>query len=647
MGAAVSRSLATVCAAAIAMAGIVTTASTAAGAPVKEHGDVRVDQVGYGTQEAKRAYVMSDVDLSQASFSVIGKSGKSAFTGTVGPNLGRWNATFPYVHELDFTAFRQSGEFRVQVNTGAVRPVSPAFRIGDSADLFGGLVGDVATFFQTQRDGADTVNGKLHRRPSHLTDAKATVYESAGLYSDDSMNHAPVAIPGAPTVDVAGGWFDAGDFLKFVETTSYALPMMMAAQSNLNRPDKTLAGEIDHGLSWLDKMWDGKSKTLYIQVGIGDGLEGVATGDHDVWRLPERDDALQVKPGDAGYFLKYRPVFRAAPPGEPISPNLAGRVAATFAMAAQAEAAHDEAKARQWLGKAADVLALAKTTSPGTLVTTVPHDYYGESSWRDDMTLGATELAVAGRMLGDARAGDWLRAAAGYAKDHIDAGGGGVLNLYETSSFADAELVKAVRAYGPIDGLRVSQAELLNHIKTKGLDPAFKRSNADPFRAAGNYSNYDVVSNTFGVAATARLYSSLSGDRGYDALATAARDWNLGANAWGLSFVIGAGSEFPRCPHHQVANLAGDGYKKILRGAVVNGPNSYNASREQNLDWYEGQANPCPADKIDRFEKYQAPSGTGNRNSRFVDFSGAWMTVEPANDFAASAILAFALAARS
>jgi endoglucanase len=61
----------------------------------------------------------------------------------------------------------------------------------------------------------------------------------------------------------------------------------------------------------------------------------------------------------------------------------------------------------------------------------------------------------------------------------------------------------------------------------------------------------------------------------------------LGANAWGKSFVVGAGSTFPHCMQHQVANLSGsrmqhqvadlsgslDGSPPIVRGAAVNGPN--------------------------------------------------------------------------
>jgi endoglucanase len=68
-----------------------------------------------------------------------------------------------------------------------------------------------------------------------------------------------------------------------------------------------------------------------VQVGIGDGNNQILA-DHDLWRLPEIDDALDVHQGDDMYFVKYRPVFRAAPANSTVSPNLAGRLAAAFAL---------------------------------------------------------------------------------------------------------------------------------------------------------------------------------------------------------------------------------------------------------------------------------------------------------------------------
>ncbi|GAA3084057.1 hypothetical protein GCM10020000_82880 [Streptomyces olivoverticillatus] len=115
-------------------------------------------------------------------------------------------------------------------------------------------------------------------------------------------------------------------------------------------------------------MWDDDSRTLYVQVGLGKGDtedgSGKIRSDHDVWRLPEADDALRVGPGDPDYLIKHRPVFRAAAPGKPISPNLVGRVAAVFALAAQLDAPDHPERARTELEKASHIYALADTSPP-------------------------------------------------------------------------------------------------------------------------------------------------------------------------------------------------------------------------------------------------------------------------------------------
>ena len=54
----------------------------------------------------------------------------------------------------------------------------------------------------------------------------------------------------------------------------------------------------------------------------------------------------------------------------------------------------------------------------------------------------------------------------------------------------------------------------------------------------------------------------------------------LGANAWGVSLIVGDGTVFPDCLQHQIANLAGshNGEPPVLAGAAVEGPNSFAAT---------------------------------------------------------------------
>ncbi|MGH1554169.1 glycoside hydrolase family 9 protein [Streptomyces sp. L7] len=362
--------------------------------------------------ETKQAYVMGPTEaLAGARFKVVDAKDKVVTAGRLGAVTGRWNRKYPSVRTVDLSALNTPGTYRIVAFRCRHRPL-PAFRIADASELMTPLVRDNIRFLQAQRDGADVLPGVLKHGPSHLTDEHATVYadphydEAGEELLDERLT------PTGDTVDASGGWFDAGDFLKFTGTTSYSTAELLLAERDLPAMP-ALSAEADHGLEWLDKMWDGDSGTLYAQVGIGAGNDNVRT-DHDVWRLPEADDRLDVSPGDPDYTIKHRPVFRSNAPGEPITPSLAGRVAAVFALAAQRTADSDPDLAREWLEKAAAVYDRADTDPDPDqpLVTAFPSGFYPEDSWQDDLEFAGAELALAARELGDDREGDWTADAA-------------------------------------------------------------------------------------------------------------------------------------------------------------------------------------------------------------------------------------------
>ncbi|MBB5955397.1 hypothetical protein FHS29_001978 [Saccharothrix tamanrassetensis] len=587
-------------------------------------GQVRLDQVGYGTFESKQAYLMTPSAVG-GRFSVIDARGRTAWSGRVGGSLGGWSGKYAAVQPIDFSGLVRAGTYRIRA--GGV--TSPPFRIG--ADLFSSVADRTVEFFQAQRDGSDVIPGRLGRKPAHLTDRAATVYDTPVFRGDGGDELAEPLRPTGLTVDVEGGWFDAGDFVKFTHASAYSTASMLFAQRDGANP--ALAAETRFGLRWLDKVWDADRKVLYAQVGIGTGSpEHGFVGDHDVWRLPEDDDQLDVKPGDEKYFIKHRPVFAANKPGEPISPNLVGRVTASFALAAQIEARRDPRSARSHLDQAASLFASAKTTDVGELVTAFPHAYYPEDSWADDMEFGATQLALAGKALRDPRATGWARAATHWAAVHLASGDTDTLNVYNTSALGHYDLVRLLRA--GIPGAEVTEAQLVGDLRRQ-LQSGVDSAASSPFRTAASVSSFDVATRSFGFAATARLYRALTRDRSFDAFGVRQRNFTLGANAWGTTLVVGVGSRFPECPHHQAANLSGDpdGGHRVLVGGVVNGPNA--AELFADLGEMPEGAIPCTKPYTREFD---------SASSRFVDELTSWPSSEPAIDFTATAVLAFSLA---
>ncbi|MCD4533684.1 glycoside hydrolase family 9 protein [Nocardioides sp. cx-169] len=590
---------------------------------------VRVNQVGYAVGEPVVAYAMTRTAAPTATYAVVDEEGTVVASGAVGPDTGRWSDRWPHVYRVAAPPVREPGRYRLDLR-GAATGTSPTFTVAEDGQLYAPLAVNGVRFFQAQRDGARQVRGVLARRPSHLADRRARTYEPPRLRGGRLAGELRAT---GRRVNVEGGWFDAGDYLKFVETASYADALLLVATRDASRPVPGLRAEALYGARWLDRVWLERSRTLVYQVGIGEGGRGLL-GDHDVWRLPQADDRRRVGPGSPAYLLKHRPAFVTGARDQRISPNLAGRTAAAFALAAQVLAADNPQRARAYLAKARGVLARAKTRQVGRLLTTSPHSYYEEDEWRDDLELGAVEIALAGQALkvplGRQRAD--LRRAAQWARAYLRSPRHGWYTLArdDQSALAHADLVRALDAH-PDLRLAVTRADLTGDLAAQ-LRIARTRY-ADPLAFGGDED--PGADFAFGVAVTERRYRELTGDGSFAALGGSLRDWVLGANAWGTSLVIGAGSTFPRCPHHQIANIlaARPGSDGTLLGAVSNGPAEAAAFRD--LGRPGAYARRCAAGS-----GWAAFDGQG---ARYRDDARAYAATEPAIDYVAVSVLAFVL----
>jgi endoglucanase len=613
--------------------------TAAAGAPpslaAAVPGQIRVNQQGYLPHESKKAMLMAPRAVKHGTFVVTDDAGRVVLRGHVpSASTGSWNKRFPDVYRLDLSRLRTPGRYRVVV-AGAVRATSPWFRVTGASRLFGTLLDSGVAFDQTQRDGRHVVRGRLHRRPSHMHDRRATVYRWPRMArGSDLITDRRLHPLGGATVDVAGGWFDAGDYLKFTHSTAYNDVLLFTSARLLgHRAPAALTTEARYGLHWLEKMWDARTRTLYIQVGIGSGNRaGTFRGDHDLWRLPQADDRDHAH---QDRFVSHRPVLAAAPAGSPISPNLVGRVVASFALAAQADARDHRARAQRELRQARLLYAMAATTGPPhPLVTALPHAFYPESSWLDDMELGSAELALAAHDLA-VPADQYLRDSAGFARRYLDSRSTDTLNLYDTGALADVSLARAmseVRGAGP---LAVTRRDLTRNLRSQ-IMRGVRHARHDPFRAAVSVDDFDVNSHTFGLVATVGLYDALTHSDRFQSFATAQRTWLLGGDPWGVTAMVGVGHAFPNCMQHQVANLAGrlDGRLPLDIGAVVNGPNG-KGNFDGGLGGFQTGMLPCTSAsrQLTRFDGH---------GSRYVDDVRAWQTDEPALDMTGAAVIAAA-----
>jgi endoglucanase len=689
---------------------------------------VRVSQVGYETgQTPFRAYLMSTTAESGATFKVVSSSGATADSGKVGALLGTWSNSKELVYDvyaIDFKA--KGGELYTISVAGTVGAASPVFAVDTPEVLYSGLLVNSLFFYETERDGAGYIQNALRTAPGHLKDETAQVYNTPAVDDNDEIDNVPPALPlvsaGLPDIDASGGWWDAGDYMKYVETASYTAALMqigvrdfpeqMGSKAEMHPPpppgsvsyagesgagapaSSDFTGEAKFGVDWLLKMWDDKTKTLYYQVDNSQDFDYYGFGtptsaapdcggiyttpyclitEYDIWTRPQAADKYE-QAGDpklcdplTTFYICSRPVFVAGPAGSPVSPNLAGRLAASFALCYQLNHETNPALANECLKNAEDVFALANTTYPDPapavgsgscstcLLTIVPFDGYPENVWDDDMELGATELYFAlkaSEESGPLPKGlprtdplDYLQLAAQYAQNYIsniyDKGYADTLNLYDVSGLAHFELYRALKMAANPSGLAVSKAGIRKQLLAQVGD-AITQAGNDAWGFGNGWTN-DTTSHGAGISVMASEAYALTGSPMYD---TYAQRWLaniLGTNAWGASFIVGDGSTFPNCIQHQVANLVGSlegtsGGTPVLWGAATEGP-SYAAS-----SGFVGGMKRCPADKVDPYAIFNGNDGAFNKSQRavFKDNVQSYTTTEPGIDLSSTSFLMWA-----
>ena len=634
-----------------------------AGSSYAQTAFVRANQVGYASGGSKRAYLMSSAAETGATFTVKNSGGTTVLgPAAIGANLGSWSNTYKNVYALDFDTVTTAGAYSITVS-GPVAASSPTFKIDTGTNVYTGALSNSLFFYQSERDGQNFVANGLRTAPGHLNDASAKVYvtpsvNSSGRFSGDLS---PATFNGSQvTINAEGGWWDAGDYMKFVQTESYTVDLMLvgvrdfpnqmgaagATQNGLHFTD-----ESKFGLDWLQNMWDDTNQIFYYQVAIGNG-NGKTVSDHDIWRLPQVDDTFNGCSAIYRYIC-HRPVFvnpaavnasGQIQAGAKISPNLAGRLAAAFALCFHEYQTGNAAYANQCLSSAEHIFELADTAPSGNLLTVIPFSFYPESEWRDDLELGAVELYFALQACGASCPGPnlhpasyYLQQAASWANAYITGpnDAADTLNLYDVTGLAHFELYRAISLAGNPGGLATTQAALLADLQ-KQLNKAIAQSATDPFGFGFPWSVYDTTSHGGGLAVMAAEYSFLNGptlNNGTSPAVYAGRQLAniLGANSWGVSLIVNDGTTFPLCMQHQVTNLVPvpPNGPPFLSGAAVEGPNGVTSNGTLS-----GMV-ACPPNGVDVYSQFN------NSRAVFKDFVQSFPTVEPAVDLTASSFLAF------
>lgn len=376
-----------------------------------------------------------------------------------------------------------------------------------SKTIYNGMVDSLLLFLKVQRCGP--TNPLLHE-VCHLFDATSII-------GDESV----------AKVDLTGGWHDAADYIKFTSTTAYTSYMLLFAyqffpsklemDNNKNgAPD--ILEEARVGIDWLLRA-QYKPGRLITQV--------QSLNDHDAgWRLPEDDPLNFDRPGFVG-----------------IGKNQIGLYTAALSLAAKIwkERFYDNDYSQQCL-KAAQTIYAQVQSAPD--IDTSYSGMYQDQKFYGKLALGAIELF---NSTGE--------------KKYLD----------DAMIFGDSAKSDYWWSWGDINSIahyKISKhnARYKNYIFNNLV--AFQNNLRANIFGEPTATTWGTTTTFMGAALSVLLWKEGSKDNSFDSLIYFSRDYLLGKNPWGKSFIYNFGEVFAKSFHNQISFLNGE----YLPGAVTAGP---------------------------------------------------------------------------
>jgi len=506
--------------------------------------EIRINQVGFYPKSRKVAVVINrDAAANDTEFQVVRASdGRVVFNGNLSEThvwkesgeTGRW---------ADFTILDNPGRYKLVVGGRESHP----FHI--SSDIF--------------RDAArlSTRTFYLQRCSHELTKQLAGKWARPAGHPDTAVSFHPSTGRTGGKLNSPGGWYDAGDFGKYIVNSGITVGTLMAFYENFPNyfPDRSLnipesgngipdiLDEIKYNLDWMKTMQDADGG-VFVKL---------TTLEFPGYIMPHEDNWERFAIGK--------------------STTSALNFAASMAMAARIYAPFNKKWADDALARARRAWdwAVKNDNIPFKNPPDVKTGEYGDVNFEDEFIWAAAELFIT---TGEKKFADFLK-----TKDIGYKGEPTWQNVHALAplslSTTKNNLPKATR-----DSVRASIVSTADKW-LKEMDNHLYRVPDMKFIWGSN--------SIFANKGIGMIYAyKITGDRKYLLGAAEIADYLLGKNATGLSFMTGMGTKYAANPHHRhVVAAEGllkdkDGSKQkrrqtapaednvVIPGFLVGGPNA-------------------------------------------------------------------------
>ncbi|HEA28787.1 MAG TPA: T9SS type A sorting domain-containing protein [Leeuwenhoekiella sp.] len=497
--------------------------------PPEAQFDIRYNQVAYLKGRKKVIDIVSDEAFDTISYSISNSDGETITSGTTGEG-SLWAPSNEYVTGVDITAIDDAGTYTITVK-------------------------DQTAEFKIEEDGwADLGKATLkyyyfNRASTAITAALGGDFQRALGHPDDQVKiHASAASaerPEGTIISAPKGWYDAGDYNKYVVNSGISTYTLLAAYEHYSEYYNNLALELPEAgdampdildeaiwnLDWMLDMQDPNDGGVYHKL-TGLNFSGtVMPADYDLQRY--------VVAKSTAAALDFAAVMATASRIFSDFETEKSGYSTTLLEAAE--------KAYTWAQNNPDVYF----TNPADVST----GEYGDGNVEDEFQWAAAELFIS---TGKELYKDQLNLST--INGNIPSWGTvnmlGIISLNFHNDLLDEDDQNTVQS------------------KLTGIATALKEKiQNSPMQVAMGDGDFNWGSNGGAgnqLVLLIRAYE-LTGDASYLDAAYLGTDYLLGRNGTGYSYISGFGTRSPLHPHHRISEA--DGVTLPVPGMVAGGPN--------------------------------------------------------------------------
>lgn len=488
---------------------------------------ILVNQVGYHPESQKVALIRGNT----VKFNIIDTAdGKVVFSGPAGePRY--WELSGDTVWAADFTGLTQPGTYKLCLEGS--ESCSDPFRIG--SDVYREITRAAVKSYYLNRSGCEITEeyGSKWARPAGHPDNAVIIHPSA----------ASKGRPAGTVISSPGGWYDAGDYNKYVvnsSITNYTLLLFYQLYPgycrllDLNIPESgndipDLVDELLWNLKWYLTMQDPADGGVYHKL---------TNLQFDAFEMPhEATQPRYVVMKSTAATLDFAAVTAMAYRVFATDPSEELRALAAICLEASG-------KAMEW-AEANPAVLYRQPADVGT-------GAYGDDHLTDELFWAKAETSLA---KGTAPAAGFLDGISAVTPTWNQTSTLGLISLAMSKD----------ESFAP---LREAASSLL----TAYADELIAKSERSPYRISLDRFDWGSTSDVANQAIIKIIAMRMTGDNKYLPSIQADVNWLLGTNPTGYCFVTGFGTLSPMHIHHRPSGA--DGVPEPVPGFLVGGPNT-------------------------------------------------------------------------